>query len=98
MVTWYKTSGSTKRGNILTIWGNLTDPPSISLLLADDPVALYERGSEEVNVALIGDESPLSIPWLLSREHAVLTPFRPDRPWGPPNLLSNGYQGLFPWG
>jgi hypothetical protein len=21
-----------------------------------------------------------------------------DRFWGPPNLLSNGYQGLFPWG
>jgi hypothetical protein len=25
-------------------------------------------------------------------------PPRPERLWGPPNLLSNGYQELFPWG
>jgi hypothetical protein len=26
------------------------------------------------------------------------SPPRPDRLWGPPNLLSNGYQRLFLWG
>jgi hypothetical protein len=25
-------------------------------------------------------------------------PPRPDRLWGPPSLLFNGYQELFPWG
>jgi hypothetical protein len=30
--------------------------------------------------------------------HLGRTPPRPGRLWSPPSLLSNGYQGLFPWG
>jgi hypothetical protein len=38
--------------------------------------------------------------WFESRQglRIFLSPPRPDRLWGPSSLLSNGYQGPFPWG
>jgi hypothetical protein len=34
--------------------------------------------------------------WFESRQRlGIFPPRRPDRFWGPPSLLSNGYQGLF---
>jgi hypothetical protein len=38
----------------------------------------------------------LTTAWIVFVSQIVWTS-RPDRFWGPPSLLSNGYQGLFPW-
>jgi hypothetical protein len=42
---------------------------------------LYDQG--------VGDRVPVG-------SRIFFSPFRPDRLLGPPNLLSNGYRGLFP--
>jgi hypothetical protein len=36
--------------------------------------------------------------WVPVGSEIFFSPYRPDRLWGPSNLLSNGYWRFFPWG
>jgi hypothetical protein len=70
---------------------------SVSLLLLDLS-AKVERGSAvDIATAYGLDERDVGVP-SPDGVRMFSSPYRPDRLWAPPSLLSNGYRGLFPGG
>jgi hypothetical protein len=73
-------------------------PGQVTLKWADSIMG-YEDDDEDfiprdfgLNTWMIGGSNP-GRGW-----EFFSSPPRPDRLWGPSSLLSNGYQGFFPWG
>jgi hypothetical protein len=57
------------------------------------------RGSSVSIVSDYGmDDRAIEVRSPTGAEDFSSSPLRPDRLWGPPSLLSNGYRGFFPRG
>jgi hypothetical protein len=73
-----------------------TTTTTIIIIVVVVVVVVVSRG----NVAGIETGYGLDDRWFGVRVPAVSrllnSPYRQDRHWGPPNLLPNGYRGLFP--
>jgi hypothetical protein len=64
----------------------------------------YSLGIKSANELYLHAPKCLKM-WCLVKHRIIFSFFtfslsspRPERLWGPPSLLSSGYQGLFPWG
>jgi hypothetical protein len=58
-----------------------------------------ELGSSVSIVSGYGlDDGAIEVRSLAEAKGFFLLPLCPDRLWGPPSLLYNGYWGYFPWG
>jgi hypothetical protein len=75
----------------------LTSPRAVILLL--EPYANFmSRGSVVgIETGCGMDDREVGVR-VLVRSRILISPYRPDRLWSPPNLLSNGYRGLFSGG
>jgi hypothetical protein len=84
-------------GNFLTNWEHVISFSRTAVLQGDLPAILYSLGRQMAqSLQCLG--SAVDDPGLNpgNWKRLLSSPKCPDRLWGPPNLLVNGYRGSFP--